>query len=341
MSGVFFDGLDIPSPDVNLSAGSGSHGAQTGRMLEAIEEVLVAEQPDCLLIYGDTNSTLAGALAASKLSIPVAHIEAGLRSFNRRMPEEVNRVVADHLSSLLLCPSATAVTNLAAEGVVEHVHQVGDVMLDVMNWARRTLETEPSTIVDKLGQQKGSYLLATIHRSENTDDLSRLAQIVRAFNLLNEPVIFPVHPRARKVIASAGFELEPHVQLIDPVAYLDMVALSSSARVILTDSGGLQKEAYWLGVPCITLRDETEWVETSNAGWNVVVGSDAARILDNVRSFVPPASHPMLYGDGKAAARCVELIGTGFGSRQVHEAVMQAAVGAVSTEERNAKRTNR
>jgi UDP-N-acetylglucosamine 2-epimerase len=309
MSGVFFDGLDMPQADVNLGVGSGSHGSQTGGMLKGIEDVLVAERPDWLLVYGDTNSTLAGALAASKLCIPVAHVEAGLRSFNRRMPEEVNRVVADHLSDVLLCPSQTAVDNLAAEGIVRNVHLVGDVMLDVLNWARQRADAISGDLLRRLGMSPGSYLLATVHRSENTDDPSRLAQIADAFNSIGEPIVFPIHPRARKVLEASQLRFAPHVQLIDPVGYVDMVALAGSARMILTDSGGLQKEAYWLGVPCVTLRNETEWVETVDAGWNVLAGSDARSITEAVSSFTPAGVKPELYGDGSAAARCVDLLG--------------------------------
>jgi len=309
MSGVFFDGLELPQPDTNLGVGSGSHGSQTGAMLKSIEDVLLAELPDYVLIYGDTNSTLAGALAASKLSIPVAHVEAGLRSFNRRMPEEINRVVADHLSDLLLCPSDTAVTNLAAEGISQNVHLVGDVMLDVLNWTKRQTDVDRSAILDRFGLRRQAYLLATVHRRENTDDVARFADILNAFNSIDEPVVFPVHPRARKIIAEMGFRPEPHVHLIDPVGYLDMVVLVGSARLVLTDSGGLQKEAYWLSVPCLTLRNETEWVETVEAEWNLLVGSDSRQIIDGVHSFVPPDSHPALYGDGAAADKCVDLIG--------------------------------
>ena len=308
MSGIFFDGLEIPAADFNLGVGSGSHGSQTGAMLSGIEQVLLAERPDWLLIYGDTNSTLAGALAASKLSIPVAHVEAGLRSFNRRMPEEINRVVADHLSDVLLCPSDTAVANLAAEGISENVHQVGDVMLDVLLWARRRAEAAPSTTLSSLRLEKKGYVLATVHRSENTDDPERLASILDAFNAIGEPVVFPVHPRTKKVIGQAGWTVRPNVHLIDPVGYLEMVAITDAARVVLTDSGGLQKEAYWLGVPCITLRDETEWVETVNAGWNTLAGAETAAIIDRVRHWTPPAARPSLYGDGAAASRCVDLL---------------------------------
>jgi UDP-GlcNAc3NAcA epimerase len=309
MSGTFFDGLEIPTPDVNLAVGSGTHGVQTGAMLKGIEEVLVTERPDWLLIYGDTNSTLAGALAASKLSVRVAHIEAGLRSFNRQMPEEINRVVADHLSSLLLCPSDTAVNNLAAEGIRQDVHLVGDVMLDILNWATERSRGKSEEVLERHGLRKKSYFLATVHRSENTDDLSRLSNILNAFNALEEPVIFPVHPRTRRVINEGAYRLKPHVQLIDPVTYLEMVSLTDSAALVLTDSGGLQKEAYWLGVPCLTLREETEWVETVEAGWNILVGSDSERIIQAVRSFAPRNSRPMLYGDGCAATKCVDLLG--------------------------------
>jgi UDP-GlcNAc3NAcA epimerase len=309
MSGVFFDGLDMQTPDVNLGVGSGALGRQTGALLQAIEDLLLAERPDRLLVYGDTNSTLAGALAASKLSVPVVHVEAGLRSFNRRMPEEVNRVVADHLSSLLLCPSETAVRNLAAEGISANVRLVGDVMLDVLNWAKQRAASKRSELLQRLGLQSKSYLLLTLHRSENTDDSNRLSSILNAIDALDEPVVFPIHPRTSKALANLGCRLKSHVQLIKPVAYLDMVELTNSARLVLSDSGGLQKEAYWLSVPCITLRDETEWVETVEAGWNKLVGSDSEKISQAVYSFAPPSPHPTLYGDGHAAARCVKMLG--------------------------------
>jgi UDP-N-acetylglucosamine 2-epimerase len=312
MSGIFFDGLEIPQPDVNLGVGSGGHGSQTGAMLAGIEQVLISERPDRLLIYGDTNSTLAGALAASKLSIPVAHVEAGLRSFNRRMPEEINRVVADHLSDVLLCPSDTAVQNLAAEGISRNVHLVGDVMLDVLNWAREKIDGTVSTLRG-LGLHPGNYLLATVHRSENTDDVSRLSSILDAFNALDEAVVFPVHPRTRKIIRDLGLTLSPHVRMIEPLGYLEMVAVTQSTRLVLTDSGGLQKEAYWLGVPCLTLRDETEWVETVAAGWNVLLGADSNRLIDAVRSFARPDTRPGLYGEGRSASTCVDLL-EGVGS---------------------------
>lgn len=309
MSGIFFDGLEIPPPDVNVGVGSGPHGRQTGEMMQGIEEVLISRRPDWVLVYGDTNSTLAGVLAASKIPVPVVHVEAGLRSFNRRMPEEINRVVADHLSELLLCPSRTAVTNLAAEGITRNVHLVGDVMLDVLTWAKERAEASPPRLLGQLGLVEREYLLTTMHRSENTDELARLSSIINALNALEQRVVFPVHPRARKAISEGGLQLNSHVQMIDPVGYVEMVALTKSARLVLTDSGGLQKEAYWLGVPCITLREETEWVETVDAGWNILVGADMSKIVEAVRAFAPPAARPELYGAGCAAARCVTLLG--------------------------------
>ncbi len=308
LSGVFFDGLHIPAVDVNLDVGSGSHGQQTGAMLRGIEEVLITQHPDWVLVYGDTNSTLAGALAAAKLCLPVAHVEAGLRSFNRRMPEETNRVVTDHVSTLLLCPSATAVNNLEAEGIIRNVHLVGDVMLDVLHWAQERVRTDPPELLSRLQLDRHRYLLVTLHRSENTDDPKRLASIVDAFNALGERIVFPVHPRARKAISDRGLRVGPQVELIEPVGYVEMVALTGSARMVLTDSGGLQKEAYWLGVPCITLREETEWVETVAAGWNALAGSETDRILSTVRDMAPPAARPDLYGEQSVGAKCVALL---------------------------------
>jgi UDP-N-acetylglucosamine 2-epimerase len=309
MSGIFFDGLELPAPDINLEVGSGLHGAQTGAMLRGIEDVLLKERPQWLLIFGDTNSTLAGALAASKLHIPIAHVEAGLRSFNRRMPEEINRVVADHLSQLLLCPSETAVKNLSAEGITRGVHLVGDVMLDVLRWACQRAEKKSDAILSRFELEPKGYLLATMHRSENTDDPKRLSAILEAFNACDEPVLFPVHPRSRRMIENGRCVLKPHVRMIEPLGYFEMVTVTNSARLVLTDSGGLQKEAYWLGVPCLTLREETEWVETVAAGWNTLVGSETDKIVNAVRTLAPPAGRVSLYGDGCVAAKCVDLLG--------------------------------
>jgi UDP-GlcNAc3NAcA epimerase len=312
LSQVFFAELDLPEPDVNLGVGSGSHGWQTGQMLIGIEGVLQERRPDWVLVYGDTNSTLAGALAAAKLHLPLAHVEAGLRSFNRRMPEEINRVLTDHVADRLLCPSQTAVDNLAAEGITRGVYLVGDVMADALALAAE--RAERSDVLTRLGLAERGYLLVTVHRAENTDDVERLRAILGALCALDEPVVFPVHPRTRQRLEGAE-ELRSllacarHMRLVEPVGYLDMVRLERSARMILTDSGGVQKEACWLGVPCVTLRDETEWVETVQAGWNVLVGTDPERILWAVRHFTPPASRPMLYGDGRAAERIVALLG--------------------------------
>jgi UDP-GlcNAc3NAcA epimerase len=307
MSGVFFRELDLPEPEFNLGVGSGPHGWQTGQMLAGVEEVLLAEKPDWVMVYGDTNSTLAGALAAAKLHIKVAHVEAGLRSYNRSMPEELNRILADHVSELLLCPSQAGVQNLAAEGIWRGVHVVGDVMADALMRAAERARAE-SNVLERLGVIEGKYLLATIHRAESTDDLGRLRNILAAFDKLEEPIIFPAHPRTRKAIEMLGYRPAGHVRLVEPTGYFDMVRLEQSSRMVLTDSGGIQKEAYWLGVPCATLRDETEWVETVQAGWNVLVGANADRIVKTVRSVKPPKSRPPLYGDGHAASRCVCLL---------------------------------
>jgi UDP-GlcNAc3NAcA epimerase len=272
--------------------------------------VLLDERPDWALVYGDTNSTLAGALAAVKLRIPVAHVEAGLRSFNRRMPEEHNRVLTDHAADLLLCPTQTAVENLACEGVTRGVHNVGDVMYDAVLHNSGIAEKR-STALRRLALKPGGYLLATVHRAENTDDPVRLAAIVEAFGAVGEPIVFPAHPRTRSALVRLGLSVPTNVQLVEPVGYLDMLMLEKHARSILTDSGGVQKEAYFFAVPCVTLRDETEWVETVEAGWNVVVGADKARIIEAVRSYSPPSVRPALYGTGDAAARCVAALDGG------------------------------
>jgi UDP-GlcNAc3NAcA epimerase len=312
MSQVFFEELGIPQPDVNLEVGSGAHGWQTGQMLMRLEEALLAQRPDWVLVYGDTNSTLAGALAAVKLRIPVAHVEAGLRSHNREMPEEHNRVLTDHIADLLLCPTQVAVDNLTRENITSGVHLVGDTMYDsVLQFAE--LARQRSTILDDLGLTPKSYLLATIHRPYNTDVPDNLRSILSAFAEVEEPIVFPVHPRTRAKIAGLELDQNPQSQVrnprfIDPLGYLDMLALEQNARLILTDSGGIQKEAYWLGVPCITLRPETEWVETVAAGGNVLVGADRERILDAVRSLAALAQHPALYGDGRSAQRIIEVI---------------------------------
>jgi UDP-GlcNAc3NAcA epimerase len=308
MSKVFFQELEMPEPDYNLEIGSGSHGSQTGKMLEALEAVMVKEAPNLVLIYGDTNSTLAGALAAVKLHIPVAHVEAGLRSFNRRMPEEINRVMADHVSAWLLAPTATAVNNLAAEGIVKGVHLTGDVMYDAFLAASK-LARERSVILTTLGQTPGKYSLLTLHRAENTDDPKRLQAIIGAFNEMDQPVIFPLHPRTRAKLKELGLQWNGNaIRMIEPVGYFDMISLELNARRIFTDSGGVQKEAYMAKVPCITLRDETEWVETVDARWNILVGADPAAIKAAADLYWVGSHYPALFGTGDAAQKIAQII---------------------------------
>jgi UDP-GlcNAc3NAcA epimerase len=299
MSAVFFQELGIADPWLHLGISGGGHGEMTGRMLIALEAAMRGERPAAVLIYGDTNSTLAGALAAAKLNIPIIHVEAGLRSFNRRMPEEINRVLADHVSSLLLCPTRTAVENLRREGLSRGVHAVGDVMYDAMRHATAAAR-ERSGLVGELGLGGGPFALCTLHRAETTHDPETFA---RAFAFVEaeaerQPVVFPVHPRTRKMLEAAG-RSPKGVRQIEPVGYLDMHALLAACSLVLTDSGGLQKEAYFHRKPCITLRDETEWVETIEAGWNRLWTSP---------DWKTPRRDIADYGDGHAAERCVEEI---------------------------------
>jgi UDP-GlcNAc3NAcA epimerase len=268
MSDVFFDELDIPAPLHNLEIHGGGHGEMTGRMLEGLERVMVAEKPDMVLIYGDTNSTLAAALAASKLLIPVAHVEAGLRSFNRAMPEEVNRVLADHVSNLLFCPTGAAVNNLDAEGIHDGIHKVGDVMFDATVFAAEKAQSH-ATILKRLGLEAGGYAVSTVHRAENTDTPENLLEVLDWLKnkAKSSPVVLPLHPRTRNAAERFGLNFEG-LTLCDPIGYLDMAQLLGGAVAVFTDSGGLQKEAYFHKKPCVTLRDETEWVETIDCGWN-------------------------------------------------------------------------
>lgn len=286
MSDLFFKELEIPEPDYNLGIGSGLHGEQTGKMLIGIEEVLIKEKPDLVIVYGDTNSTLAGALASSKLHIPLAHVEAGLRSFNKKMPEEINRIVADHLSDILFAPTETAVENLRREGIEKGVYLVGDIMFDALMYFSK-LAKEKSKILEGLSLYPKSYYLVTIHRVENTDNPERLKNIFSALLELDKEVIFPIHPRTKNKVKEFGLEgyLKNKIRAINPVGYLDMIELEKNAYAILTDSGGVQKEAFWLKVPCITLRDETEWVETVKLGWNRLVGANKENILEAVRNI--------------------------------------------------------
>lgn len=317
MSQLFFDELDIPQPDYNLGIGSGFHGEQTGRMLEKIESILIREEPDCCLVYGDTNSTLAGALAAAKLHIRIAHVEAGLRSFNRKMPEEVNRVITDHISDLLFCPTETSVANLSNEGITANVYLIGDVMFDCMRYYTERAKAVERKTLKGLDIRPKSYYLATVHRTENTNDGMRLTHIFQAFDKIASedcPVVLPLHPRTVKYTRKHGLKLTNCVRVIQPVSYLEMVALEKNAQLILTDSGGIQKEAYWLNVPCITLRDETEWTETVETGWNVLTGADRHLIIDAVRnSHNRRGENPKsVYGNGNAAEQiCKVLQGAG------------------------------
>ena len=306
MSDVFFEELGIPKPDYFLGVGSKQHGAQTGEMLVGVEEVLLKEKPDWVLVYGDTNSTLAGALAAAKLHIPIAHVEAGLRSYNRQMPEEVNRVLTDHVSTLMFCPTDQAVKNLAQEGLVEGVVRTGDVMADALYFHAR--RAEERNLAGNLHYPEKSYLLATVHRAENTDDPSRLEGILKAFGQLEGRIVLPLHPRTKKLILDRQMTLPGNVEVIEPVGYLEMIILEKGAELILTDSGGVQKEAYLWRVPCVTLRDETEWVETVHTGWNTLVGANTEDIVAAVTSYRKNALPPYLenlYGNGRASAEIV------------------------------------
>lgn len=308
LSELFFRELDLPPPTRWLGVGSGSHAEQTGKMLMKIETAIIEEKPDLVVVYGDTNSTLAGAMAAVKLSVPVAHIEAGCRSYDRTMPEEVNRVVTDHMSSLLFCPTKRSVTNLAKEGITTGVHDVGDVMYDLfLSLAQQSV----SGVLEEQGLVPGKYLVATIHRAVNTDSRERLTAIVEALSNLEEEVIFPVHPRTRKAIAFLGCSPSGRLRLIDPLGYRDMLTLLRHARLILTDSGGIQKEAFFLGTPCLTLRENTEWGETVEAGWNRLIPIDRQQIETMVRSWRPNTDRPTgLFGDGQAGQKIAEILGS-------------------------------
>ena len=314
MSAVFFRELDIPAPEYHLGIGSASHGAQTGRMLEAMEPVLLRERPDWVLVYGDTNSTLAGALAAAKLKVPVAHVEAGLRSFNKAMPEEVNRVLTDHLSDLLFTPTATAENNLKAEGISRaHVCRSGDVMYDAaLYYGERSKALTP--IVEGFGLQVGGYVLATVHRVENTDNPQRLEQVFQGLAEVAEhyPVIMPMHPRTRHCLQEHGLldAAEAKLMVIEPVSYLQMVGLEKGAHFIITDSGGVQKEAFFHRVPCLTLRDETEWPELVENGFNQLIGANPERLvaaLDTVAREGLAWDNP-LYGNGRSAEKIVAAL---------------------------------
>lgn len=311
MSHIFFQEMNIPSPAWQLNCGNSSHGAMTGGMLKEIESILLTEKPDYALVYGDTNSTLAGALAASKLQIPVAHVEAGLRSFNKAMPEEINRILTDHVASLLFCPTKGAVEHLRNEGILSGVHHVGDVMYDAALTFGKIAE-QSSTILQSLGLNEKRFRLCTVHRAENTDNQERLTGIFRAIEEIATrecPVILPLHPRTKGCLERFGLtNSNPHLRIIPPVSFLDMISLEKQAVTILTDSGGIQKEAYFHQTPCITLRDETEWVETVTAGWNQIAGYKQEEILKCIAS-VPTRQQTIAdYGTGNTAERIISLL---------------------------------
>lgn len=307
MSQLFFVELSLPKPDINLEIGSGSHAEQTSGMLVGIDRYLESVQPDWVVVYGDTNSTLAGALAASKREIPIAHVEAGLRSFNRSMPEEINRVISDHLSALLFCPTDQAVDNLKKEGITHGVHQVGDVMADALFVFLEEAKSR-STILASLKLTPKEYALVTIHRSGNVDDRKNLSEIIAGLSQIDSELIFPMHPRTRKMMTEFGLETLANLRVIEPVGYLDMLMLEHNADCILTDSGGIQKEAYLMGVRCITLREETEWVETVSTGWNCLVGANSSEIKAKFDDFHPNIGRPQIYGDGHAADKIIDIL---------------------------------
>jgi len=314
MSQIFFDKMKIPAPHYQLGVGSGTHGEMTGRMLPRIEEVVLKERPDWVIIYGDTNSTLAGAIVAAKLRIPVSHVEAGLRSYNRRMPEEINRVLTDRISNILFCPTETAVKNLAKEGICDGVYEVGDVMYDAFITYNK-IAAQKSKILQDLVLCPHCYYLATVHRQENTDDPERLLSIFSAFEELareDRPFVIPIHPRTRRALKRRAIKLKKnsHVRLILPLSYLDMMALELQTAMIFTDSGGMQKEAFFARVPCITLRDETEWVETVEAGWNFLAGADKKSILlafAKANKPRPPAPSGQ-FGGGEASRLILDAL---------------------------------
>jgi UDP-GlcNAc3NAcA epimerase len=310
MSAIFFEELGIPEPKYNLAISGGLHGVMTGRMLEAIEQVLLLEKPDIMLVYGDTNSTLAAALAASKLHIPIAHVEAGLRSFNMRMPEEVNRILTDRISTYLLCPTSEAIKNLEQEGMTRGVHEVGDIMYDTALFFRNQ-SMEKSTILETLHLKQAQFALVTCHRAENTDNKHHVTEILMGLAEIatHIPVVFPIHPRTRDCIKR--YELDTYLKniiVLEPVPYLDMVALEQSAKIIITDSGGIQKEAFFYNVPCITMREETEWVETVALGWNQVVGACHKKIYTAFLQAQKGRTDVLPYGDGQSAKRIIETI---------------------------------
>lgn len=302
LSKSFFDELKIPDPNYNLHVGSATQGIQTARVLSGCEKILLAEKPDIVLVYGDTNSTLGGSLAAAKLKIPVAHIESGLRSFDQKMPEEINRIVTDHISEMLLCPSKLAVKNLKKEGLTRNVYVTGDVMYDIF------LDVTPDlSILKRLKLKSQKYYFATIHRQENTENPLKLKKIIELLDSLDLPVIFPVHPRTKKAITKNKIRYN-NIMFVNPLKYSYNLALQKNSKAILTDSGGIQKEAYWLRIPCITFRNSTEWLETVETGWNVLIDYDRNMVQNWLKNFSEPKFHPNFYGTGSASQKTVSIL---------------------------------
>lgn len=307
MSDVFFDELSIPKPDYNLGLGGGTHGQNTGKMIEGLEALMLKEQPDWVLVYGDTDSTLAGSIAAAKLHIPIAHVEAGLRSFNRAMPEEINRVLTDHVSSALFAPTLVAKLNLEREGIsADKIHVVGDVMCDATAFYKSKAE-KPSWF-EALNLAEYEFILCTIHRAENTDSEVRLRNIVQGLEASQLPIILPLHPRTRKKMKDLDVAFSGNIHVVDPLGYLEMNWLESKCKMIATDSGGVQKEAYFHGKFCVTLRDETEWVELTEKGVNVLVGASAEKITSALQSPVDYGFGEDLYGNGRAASNIIQVL---------------------------------
>jgi UDP-N-acetylglucosamine 2-epimerase len=306
MSEVFFDELTLPAPKYELQVGSAGHGVQSGEMMRRLEPVVLAESPDWTIVYGDTNSTLAGALVGAKLGVPVAHVEAGLRSFNRAMPEEINRIVADHVATMLFVPNERATAQLASEGITGGVREVGDLMVDLVADAARDLPPSPQ-VLERFGVAPHTYGVATIHRASNTDDAATFKRLIAGLHRVDMPVVFPIHPRTRAIAIANGVGRDDNIIVTSPLSYREMIALLSRAATVFTDSGGMQKEAYVLRVPCVTLREETEWLETLEDGWNVLAGSDPEKIARGARRLMP-AWQKAHYGDGHSARRIVDAL---------------------------------
>lgn len=302
MSDVFFKELEIRRPDINLNVGSGTHAQTTAKVLIGTEEILTKIKPNMVIVYGDTNSTLGGTISASKLNIPLAHIEAGVRSYDRQMPEEVNRVMIDHISTLMFCPSKNAIKNLQKEGISKNTYFPGDTMYDVF----LKIKTDKATL-DKMKLKPKQYYFSTIHRQENADDLGKLEEILLVLESLNFPVIMPIHPRTKKTILKLKFKTK-NIRLVKPVGMKESLTLQKFSKFVLTDSGGIQKEAYWAKTPCLTLRTTTEWPETVEFGWNWLVGENFSKIQTLIKGFKEPINHPDIYGDGQSGRKIVEII---------------------------------